>query len=269
MLSNSNNYINSNNKLAKLFNPSFNSYTNQKLLMLEHKLNQDQTKSLYATCLTEFRTGCKRRSDDFCDECEEKARIKKQKNNHLLIIHTNLRGLNGNLDFANKCSMTSNISFFTECMCETQLAFDNSIYAPNKKLFSKNSIKYKKKGRPTGGLLFVLDSNLNAKFRFISRRTGIVTVNQLAIIGTYMPSYDGRPSTEIAYKKELLQIEQEKLKLESKNYEVIIIGDLNVNRVVKNYKRKESFINFLSKNEMIIQENKFDQLVDHSYFYEL
>ncbi len=214
-----------------------------------------------------MKRGCKRTSNDDCPTCDEENRIKKLKVNNLIITHCNLRGLNSNLEFANVASMTSNICFFTECMCETQLDFENAIYAPNKKTFSKNSIKYKKKGRPTGGLLFVVDRNLNVNCRFISRRTGIITLNQLAIIGSYMPSYDGRPSTEIAYKKELFQIEQERNKLLARNYEVIIIGDLNVdiNRQVKNYKRKTSFTDFINQNDLVIQENIFEQNLDHSY----
>jgi hypothetical protein len=265
------NYITSNNTLAKIFNPNFTSYTNEKLLIIKHKLNEDQTKSSYNLFLNEVKTSCKRQLEDTCLECEEKLRFKKQKINHLSIIHLNVRGINSNMEFTNKCCMTSNISFFTECMCENQLAYDNSIYAPNKKIFSKNSIKYKKKGRPTGGLLFVVDSNLKAKCRFISRRTGVLTINKMAIIGTYMPSYDGRPSTEIAFKKELLQIEQEITKLENKDYEVILIGDLNVdlNRNVKNYTRKNAFAQFLDSNLLEIQEKNFKQNTDHSYYYEI
>jgi len=256
--------------LAKFFNPKFTSYTTENLLMIQNKINEDQTKSTYKLFLSEFKNSCKRQRENACLECEESTIHKKQKNNHLSIIHLNLRGLNSNMEFANKCCMISNISFFTECMCTSQLLFENSIYAPNKKLFSKNSVKYKKKGRPTGGLLFVVDTNINAKCKFISRRTGVLTINKLAIIGTYMPSYDGRPSTEISYKKEMFMIEQEKRKLENNNFEVLIVGDLNVDvdRNVKNYKRKEVFGKFLLENVLDVQEIKFEQTLSHSYHYE-
>jgi len=263
-----------NNKLAKVFNPNYtyNNNTNNelKLLKVMHKFNENQNQTIEHLLYNTVKQGCKRQPEDNCESCEENARNKKLKSNHLIIIHSNVRGLNGNLEFANNAIMTSNIAFFTECMCETQLNFENSIFAPNKKLFTKNSIKYKKKGRPTGGLIFAVDSNLNAKCKFISRRTGILMINQLAIIGSYLPSHDSRPSTEVSFKKELLQIEQEYIKLRSKNYEVMIIGDLNIdrNRIAKNYKRKDAFNTFLENSSLVIQEELFMQDIDHSYYYE-
>jgi exonuclease III len=266
----SENIIASFNHIAKIFNPNFKEdTTTQQLLSIQSKLHVDQTKSLHKTIFSEYKNICKRKADNFCEECDDQIRFKKQKNNHIIIVHTNVRGLNGNIDFANNSCMTSNICFFTECMCESQLLFENGIYAPNKKLFSKNSVKFKKKGRPTGGLLFTVDSNLNAKCKFISRRTGILTINKLAIIGTYLPSHDSRPSTEIAFKKELMSIEQEIRKLEAKNYDIMLIGDFNVDlrRSAIKYKRRDIFESFIYNNHLTIQENLFKQDIDHSYHY--
>ena len=246
------------------FTPDF--YTKLELILTA---NNPQRRQCYSsTTFTEIpvKKSCKRALDESCESCEHNRHNKKQKINNLIIKHANLKGLTNNIAFANKSCITSNICLFTECMCDTQIKFENSVYIPGKKLFCKCSVKYKKKGRPTGGLLFVVDSNLNAKCKFISRRTGILIVNNLAIIGTYLPSHDGRPSTEITLKNELLLIELEYKRLITNNYEVMIIGDLNID-ISRNYKRAAKLKEFITELNIEIKEQCFKQDLDHSYFF--
>lgn len=91
-------------------------------------------------------------------------------------------------------------------------------------------------------------------------------LNNLVIIGTYLPSADSRSSTEISYKKELNKIEMEYNKYKKSGYEIMIIGDFNTDTKRKQ-KRCENFNKFIEINNLIIKENDFEQSVNHSYFF--
>ncbi len=227
----------------------------------------NQLTSSYNNNLQEVKRICKRAYDiDGCDECNIEIVSKRLKPNSLIIVHANLKGIQTNTEFANKTSMKSNVSLFTECLADTQIKFKNSIYVPGKKIFSKNATRSKKLGRCSGGILFVVDNDINATCKFHTRRTGTLIINKLVIIGTYLPSFDNKPHTELALKKELSIVEQLYKKYSCNGFDVIILGDLNID-LNRKYKRAEILQQFLQNNMMTIQEQQFKQELDHSYFF--
>jgi len=97
------------------------------------------------------------------------------------------------------------------------------IIAPNKKIFHKPGLRLSKRGRPAGGLIFIVDDDIMATATFPSNRIGILKINNLAIIQVYLPYHN--PSAEsnnaTEFETEIVLLEEIICNLEENNYQII------------------------------------------------
>ena len=97
------------------------------------------------------------------------------------------------------------------------------------KIYQKAAKKKTKRGRPVGGLAWIIRKNMEGQVSvtFTSERISVIKHGKKAFIGVYMPYNDGKLETRVEYEIELNKILSLSENLENQGYEVTIIGDFN------------------------------------------
>lgn len=155
---------------------------------------------------------------------EDSYRIK------LRLATLNTNGINDNYAFINKLRMYSDILFLCETWHKSHNELEEALYLLNKTISSKTGLKLASRGRTPGGIAFIVNSELNSTCTFISRNIGILKINKLAIIGVYLAYKDSTDtkSSEMQFELECNLLRESINDLENNGYEVIIMGDFNV-----------------------------------------
>ena len=160
-----------------------------------------------------------------------------------------------NTGYVNEGAFRTSILFLNETKATSQLNTDDVIYLNNKKIFSKNAIRKGKKGNSSGGLAFIVDSNLKSRVKLISNRIGQLRLNKLCIIGVYLTYNDNTPTSLIDLEAKLELVFQTVRNRQNEGYECLIIGDFNVD-MLKQPERSNLLTNYLNtfKYELVDQQ---------------
>ncbi len=103
---------------------------------------------------------------------------------------------------------------------------DENLLIAGKKIFHKYATKTSKKGRPSGGLIFIVDSEIKCSAMFPSKRIGVLLINNLAIMNVYMPFGKDEESV-LEFEIELNLIMKLIDTFENEKREIILTGDFN------------------------------------------
>ncbi|CAF0908600.1 unnamed protein product [Brachionus calyciflorus] len=135
------------------------------------------------------------------------------------------------------------------------------------KLDNKNFRKAKKDkstGRPSGGLAFIIDKNIESKYIDLSDRINILIINKLAIINVYLTYYDGSIENKFDFSSEITQLNETLDDLKRQDFEIIVLGDFNADPIKTNHNSNE-FLNFICKNELCMVDTASSQYVDYTF----
>ena len=94
------------------------------------------------------------------------------------------------------------------------------IAVPGKKIYHKLATKQSKKGRPSGGLIYVVDEKLVAADNFPSKRIGVLTINNLALVQVYLPFYNPNDESLLEFQTESTILNNTIKQLQEDKYEV-------------------------------------------------
>lgn len=184
--------------------------------------------------------------------------MSEENNSNTLRIGTlNTNNIFENTGYVNEAAFRTSILFVNETKAMNQLNTDDIIYLNDKKIFSKNATRKGKKGNCSGGLAFIVDSNLKARVKYLSNRVGQLRLNKLCVIGVYFTYNDSSPRSLIDLEAELELVFQTVRNRTNEGYECIIIGDFNVD-MLKHPTRSNLLSNYLNtyKYELIDQQNE-------------
>jgi exonuclease III len=155
----------------------------------------------------------------------------------LKIISHNVHGLESNHPYANQLALESNILVVQETKMTSQLALENNIHVPYKKIFCKPAKKTR--GAPSGGMAFIVDKDLKCSVKFHSNRIGVLKLNKLTIINVYLMYHTGSKVDQAKFEEQIALIEEIIAQNENKGAEVIVVGDFNtdINKETMNSSR--------------------------------
>ncbi len=89
----------------------------------------------------------------------------------------NLHGLKAREEFASDMAADTNIMFFCESLTKSLIETNTYFSVDNKKIYSRNAILGGKKGRPVGGIGFVIDDYIVAQVNLkLNDWMGTVTI---------------------------------------------------------------------------------------------
>lgn len=94
---------------------------------------------------------------------------------------------------------------------------------------------------------------LNISCNFINRRLGILKINNLAIIGCYLPHNDNQnnESNDFEFNMNISLLDENIAMLTSKGYNCMLIGDFNVD-LEKENSRRSSLCEMLKKYKLVL-----------------
>jgi len=190
--------------------------------------------------------------------------IEDQKIHNLRIGTLNTNNIFENIGYVNEASFRTSILFVNETKAMNQLNIDEVIYLNDKKLFSKNATRKGKKGNCSGGLAFIVDSNLKARVKFLSNRVGQLRLNNLCLIGVYLTYDDNTPRSLIDLEAELELVFQTVRNRTNEGYECIILGDFNVD-MYKHPERSNMLSNYLNTYKFELVDQQLELAFDYTY----
>jgi exonuclease III len=183
-------------------------------------------------------------------------------NSNFKIATLNIGGINNNAGYLNSLVMSHNIVCIQETWATTAKTISDAIYCSKKRVVHYPASRRHKTGRASGGIAFILDTDLKYESRFISPRLRLLKVSNLTIINVYLPFHTGELDTQHEYDQE---IENLQALLESEKREnVIIIGDMNTDITKPNH-NTTSLLNFILKNGLTLADIKQQQSTEYTY----
>lgn len=190
--------------------------------------------------------------------------IEEPKIQNLRIGTLNTNNIFENIGYVNEASFRTSILFVNETKAMNQLNTDEIIFLNDKKIFSKNAVRKGSKGNCSGGLAFIVDSNLKARVKFLSNRVGQLRLNNLCIIGVYLTYNDNTPRSLIDLEAELELVFQTVRNRKNEGYECIILGDFNVD-MYKHPERSNMLSNYLNSYKYELVDQQFELAYDYTY----
>ena len=109
----------------------------------------------------------------------------------------NSNGADKNIDSLYNQAHKTNILFACELWNMNHQKVENNIFLINKKIYSKPTTRKHLKGRPSGGMAFIVDSSIASVCNFPNSRIGALTTGSLTIIGVYLAYYGGNNKTKL------------------------------------------------------------------------
>ena len=107
----------------------------------------------------------------------------------LKIFSLNVHGFSNNKMCLNDCIPLNDITVVNETWAPSSRQSAKQIEDKTFQVFDIPGVKTSKKGRHKGGLAFIVHSSLNCEFIKVGFNIGILLVNKLVIINTYLPYY--------------------------------------------------------------------------------
>jgi len=139
----------------------------------------------------------------------------------------NTRGAQKNQYYVNRLIEKTQILFLSETLTTKHKKLTNTIYVKEKIIYSCEATKNpNKRGRPEGGIAFIISKDIRASVEFITNRIGILRLldHPLLIIGVYLPSSGSEDSDE-EYQVQLGILES--IKFSNPSTSIMIGGDYN------------------------------------------
>lgn len=136
---------------------------------------------------------------------------------------------------------------------------------PGKNYHTRNATKNASRGRPSGGIAFIVDDDLEVEANMRrSDRIGTLQINKLIIIGVYLTYSDNTDANLDDFIAEVSILQNIVDECTSKKLDFIIIGDFNIDlaRFDKHY---EIFDDFLYDNKLITVDTQSIQPVKYTY----
>ena len=124
----------------------------------------------------------------------------------LNIISHNVHGMESNHPYVNHLALESNILAVQETKMTSQLALENNIHVPNKKIFCKPAKKTR--GAPSGGLAFIVDKELKCSVKFHLNRIGVLKLNKLTVINVYLMYHTGSKVDQAKFEEQIALVER-------------------------------------------------------------
>jgi hypothetical protein len=188
------------------------------------------------------------------------------------ILSLNTHSLSKNNYYVNYMTALYSIIFLSETMILSKEKANELIASTGKDIFIKEAIETS--GRPSGGLMFIVDDNLSGRCIWANNRVGMLIIHKIntAVIGVYMTSYDGAES-DIEYVTELAAIESciREAKKDSIN-NIILLGDFNCelskyrpSSTVHTY-RKKKLNGMLKKMNLTRLDKLYMQFIQYTYY---
>ncbi|CAF1049072.1 unnamed protein product [Brachionus calyciflorus] len=140
----------------------------------------------------------------------------------------------------------------------------NSIFISEKNIYSKNAPMSSHLGRPSGGLAFIIDQNLNTKCLFLNDRIGILNINKLVIYKVYLSCNNVTSENRLTFQSDLEILNESILNFKCKGFEVVVLGDFNTDLSQKG-ERTNDFNNFINKNNNNLADLKQKQIFDFPF----
>ena len=182
----------------------------------------------------------------------------------LILVTHNVHGIKENEDYTNTLTMCSNILFICEHWATTHAQLEKYLTVDGKRILSFPAKKAKGKGRPAGGIAFIIDEDFNCEVLYIKEKAAAIRLNSLVIIGVYCTYFDGSSHNKTQLEQELATIKETILIAESIGNKCIIVGDFNID-LSKNNSHTNVFKDFLTQTQYTTFETKFAQEVSFTY----
>ena len=96
-----------------------------------------------------------------------------------------------------------NIVCIQETWHKSLKEINNTIIIPEKIIFHSTATKTAKKGRCSGGLIFIVENNIISSCYFPNERIGVLNVEVNSIFQVYLPFNDGKIDTITEYSNQL------------------------------------------------------------------
>ena len=192
--------------------------------------------------------------------------------NKLPVSFVNVKNIQSNYIYAQKLIREHQITFMSETwLSELNRDFLLDI-APESKVFSREDFVTVQKGRPFGGIGWILDKELKVlHHEFLNNRVSYIVTElenvKWIIIGVYMPFDDNKFDSLSEFETNLAIIsELVNCYKRMGDYNIIIGGDFNADwkRGKKRFDR--SLANFFKKEKIIIGENVNSKSINYTYF---
>jgi hypothetical protein len=197
--------------------------------------------------------------------------------NQVSISSLNVKNLKSNMIYSKFLTGVTDISFFSELwLKQSEFALIQSLN-PNKRfLFKSDMDPYNhKRGRPFGGLAWVIDSEFEVlDFEFFSRYCSFIHLKkgafEIAIIGIYMPFDDPNNRIDSLNNFETtLSILRSLIERFSYNdIPTISLGDFNSD-IFRNKRFDKLLFDFILNNNLLNLSQLFTQKIDHTFPNEL
>ena len=163
----------------------------------------------------------------------------------------------------------NDIVFLQETWIETESAFDillNEDRASKAKTFHKSpKRKAVTRGRPHGGIGWIIEHKHKVKCIFISDRISYIKINDIAIVGVYMRANNGTITNQLKYERDWDQVSQLLIRLRQDGNEVILLGDMNAD-LYRDNRQDKYFRQQLSRLNLVSLDTLCTQAMDHTYF---
>ena len=180
----------------------------------------------------------------------------------LKIASINTSGINNNIEYLNSLALTHDIVCIQETWSTKQHEIETIIYQLNKKIYINPAKRTEKKGRPSGGLAFIVDKNMDCKFKIHSNRIASIKVMDTLIVNVYLPHFTGELDQNQEFDLETSILSE--IISTNKNLNVLIIGDFNTD-IIKYNHNTNSIMNLLQEHEPTISDIVQYQEVDFTY----
>ncbi|CAF1085776.1 unnamed protein product, partial [Brachionus calyciflorus] len=178
------------------------------------------------------------------------------------IATLNTVGINNNTKYLNSLILNHDIVCVQETWATRKSQIDQNILTPNMNIFFKPAKKIHKKGRPSGGLAFIVNKDIRCKVNYLSDRVGKLSIDGLIILNVYLPFFNNSNENNQDFDQEL-EIITDVIENNNKN-EILIIGDMNTDIIKINHNTK-MLLELIKTNGLTIADIMQQQTIDFTY----
>ncbi|CAF0746170.1 unnamed protein product [Brachionus calyciflorus] len=177
------------------------------------------------------------------------------------IATLNVGDINNNSEYLNNLIIDHNIVCIQEHWAVKKDTICQNIYSLDRQIFFSPALKKSKKGRPAGGLAFIVNKDLKCRVKFISHRIGYLKVGNLVIINVYLPFYSGVIEDMTEYDLELAHLDEI---ISTTTDRVFIMGDFNTD-IVKTHHNSIELLKLIKRKNLTIVDIVQIQEIDYTY----
>jgi len=160
----------------------------------------------------------------------------------------------------------SNILCLQETMHKSLDQIEKTICLKGKRLIHIAAKKIKKKGRPSGGLMIIMDETLRYTRSIVKNKYCLIEINKLMLINVYLPYYDGIDTPNMhEFISTVAEIKQLTISGTNRGQKVVITGDFNADFSSPNPNANHLTAELLSPG-FIAADTKTYQTLNYTHF---